>query len=251
MITASIRSLWRLPALILLLGSTACSSAPKQLGLPVVGVNYTDFDYSMSVYDTVRADNRVSSGELTPFSAGGQMCCFDLPRQWQPGMKLKVRSYKGVSEGGQWVRDDVTEQLVEVPRYEPGELGTLWVLQFADGRVEVLNSMVSPEHPQWTGSVKGWPKPSLAYRTKIWKIYYDDAVQGVQFYRELVREFRQAPEKVAIDFWASDKQYRAKEIQTFTGAGDPGYLQYLRSRFEQGYERASDKLRKLESEKPQ
>ncbi|AWI52078.1 hypothetical protein DEH84_00410 [Aquabacterium olei] len=250
MITSFTRTAWRLSALILLLGSTACSSAPKQLGLPVVGVNYTDFDYSMSVYDTVRADNRVSSGELTPFSAGGQMCCFDLPRQWQPGMKLKVRSYKGVSEGGKWVRDDVTEQLVEVPRYEPGELGTLWVLQFADGRVEVLNSMVSPEHPQWTGSVKGWPKPSLAYRTKIWKIYYESARDGVRLYEELLAELEQAPKERSNSAWAHAARYRPAELKGYTGPSDPAYLAHLRREYSEGLVKSKAQVKKLEGEEP-
>lgn len=250
MITSFTRTAWRLSALILMLGSAACSSAPKQLGLPVVGVNYTDFDYSMSVYDTVRADNRVSSGELTPFSAGGQMCCFDLPRQWQPGMKLKVRSYKGISEGGQWVRDDVTEQVVDVPRYEPGDLGTLWVLQFADGRVEVLNSMVSPEHPQWTGSVKGWPKPSLAYRTKIWKIYYEDAVEAVALYQRLIKRMGLEPEVVAEEQWSTYSRYAPKSISGFKGPADPNYLRHLSDQYSEGLERTKARLQKLETERP-
>lgn len=250
MITSFTRTVWRLSALILLLGSTACSSAPKQLGLPVVGVNYTDFDYSMSVYDTVRADNRVSSGELTPFSAGGQMCCFDLPRQWQPGMKLKVRSYKGVSEGGKWVRDDVTEQLVEVPRYEPGELGTLWVLQFADGRVEVLNSMVSPEHPQWTGSVKGWPKPSLAYRTKIWKIYYDQAVSNKRFYEGLVKEGQAAPLTRAKEAWEYMQRYQPKELQKYQGPDDPAFVARVLQDDKDWAERMGNKLIEVEGGRP-
>ena len=250
MITASIRSLWRLPALILLLGSTACSSAPKQLGLPVVGVNYTDFDYSMSVYDTVRADNRVSSGELTPFSAGGQMCCFDLPRQWQPGMKLKVRSYKGVSEGGKWVRDDVTEQLVEVPRYEPGELGTLWVLQFADGRVEVLNSMVSPEHPQWTGSVKGWPKPSLAYRTKIWKVNYDQASGYVKLFEESIRNLELNPEEELREAWNHAARRRPDELKRFRGPDDPEYKKWLASSYESSLADSKKQLEQIAKERP-
>lgn len=251
MITSFTRTVWRLSALVLLLGSAACSSAPKQLGLPVVGVNYTDFDYSMSVYDTARADNRVSSGELTPFSAGGQMCCFDLPRQWQPGMKLKVRSYKGVSEGGKWVRDDVTEQLVEVPRYEPGELGTLWLLQFADGRVEVLNSMVSPEHPQWTGSVKGWPKPSLAYRTKIWKIYFDQAQHSVEVFRRAVQTTIEDPYKSAAEAWDFDLRYSPGLTKGFAGPEDIGYQRALLIRYEESLNQARRRLSKLTEEKPQ
>ena len=250
MITSFTRTVWRLSALVLLLGSAACSSAPKQLGLPVVGVNYTDFDYSMSVYDTARADNRVSSGELTPFSAGGQMCCFDLPRQWQPGMKLKVRSYKGVSEGGKWVRDDVTEQLVEVPRYEPGELGTLWVLQFADGRVEVLNSMVSPEHPQWTGFVKGWPKPSLAYRTKIWKIYYDQAVSDVRTFERAVRKTEVDPLNAAKEAWPTDWKYSREQVKNFSGPSDPAYQGYLLEQYRKALASSQADVERLKKDQP-
>jgi len=236
--------------LTLALGAAGCSSAPKTVGLPMVGVNYTDFDYSMAVYDLANERNRVSSGELTPFSAGGQMCCFDLPRIWRPGLKLKVRSYKGVSENGEWVRDDIADHEVEVPRYETAELGTLWVLQFADGRVEVLNSSVAPEHPKWAGSVKGWPVSSLAYRTKMWKVYYDQTASSVASLEESLRLMEIDPLSEARESWKFDIRYRPGATKGFSGPEDVGYQKSLKSLYAENLASSKARLAKLNEERP-
>jgi hypothetical protein len=246
-VMTKLRNMMRIPllGLTLALGAAGCSSAPKTLGLPMVGVNYTDFDYSVAVYDLGNERNRVSSGELTPFSAGGQMCCFDLPRVWRPGLKVKVRSYKAVSENGAWVRDDIADHEVEVPRYETADLGTLWVLQFADGRVEVLNSSVAPEHPKWAGSVKGWPVPSLAYRTKVWKVNYDQAVGYVKLYEELLASLKAMPDKEAQESWNYASKRRPEELKAFYGPNDPRYRSYLLSHYESSLQESKVQERKL------
>ena len=245
-------SIWRslVVTLCVLLTATGCSSAPKSLGVPLVGVNYTDFDYSMSVHDLSDPGNRVSSGELTPFSAGGQMCCFTLPPEWRPGAKVRVRSLKGISENGVWVRDDVTEQDVELPHYTRGELGTLWVLQFADGRVEVLNSSVGPEHPQWSGSVKGWPQPSLAYRTKIWKIHYDQTVSDVALYGRLIQRMKTDPQGTAKEMWEFSSRYSQSDVKNFVDHLDEAYWESLKSEFNQGLARTKKRLQELEERRP-
>jgi hypothetical protein len=252
-VMTKLRNMLRIPllGLTLALGAAGCSSAPKTLGLPMVGVNYTDFDYSVAVYDLANERNRVSSGELTPFSAGGQMCCFDLPRVWRPGLKVNVRSYKGVSENGVWVRDDTTDHEVEVPRYDTADLGTLWVLQFADGRVELLNSSVAPGHPKWAGSVKGWPVPSVAYRTKVWKIYYDRALEGIQLYKGFLDEADRVPEERSRKAWATAMQYRNESLKGFSGPADPAFLASLKKEYSEGLARSQAEVEKLERERPQ
>lgn len=245
-------SIWHSMALMLcvLVTATGCSSAPKSVGVPLVGVNYTDFDYSMSVHDLSDASNRVSSGELTPFSAGGQMCCFTLPPNWRPGMKVRVRSLKGVSENGVWVRDDVTEQVIELPRYAGDELGTLWVLQLPNGRVEVLNSSVGPEHPQWSGAVKGWPQPSLAYRTKIWKIHHDQAASSVKVFQEALIAIDTDPLAEAQKSWKFDMRYSPGSTRGFTGPEDLAYQRAIRTRYIESLEAASGRLIRLKKEQP-
>jgi len=245
-------SIWHSMALMLcvLVTATGCSSAPKSVGVPLVGVNYTDFDYSMSVHDLSDASNRVSSGELTPFSAGGQMCCFTLPPNWRPGMKVRVRSLKGVSENGVWVRDDVTEQVIELPRYAGDELGTLWVLQLPNGRVEVLNSSVGPEHPQWSGAVKGWPQPSLAYRTKIWCIRMGRTLDDIELYKDLLSQLTSDPSRRAVNAWNHAAKYRPDEISRFDGPHDPRFIAHLLHEYETGLKRSELAVKRLKSEEP-
>ena len=67
---------------------SACGTLSGDVGLSVVGVNYTESEYSMIVRDANDQTNSGVTGELTPYSAGGQMCCFSLPSKWRPDLAL-------------------------------------------------------------------------------------------------------------------------------------------------------------------
>jgi len=248
------RSTWRgrrlALALITALLGTACSSPPKADGVAVVGVNYTDFEYSVLVRDPLDATNRGSTGELMPYAGGGQMCCFSLPAQWRPGLQLTLISRKAIVENGRWVRDDETVQTVALPPYTAGEPGTLWVMQYPEGKVEAISSTLSPAHPQWPGSVKGGPVPSLAHRTKMWKIDYDQAVSGVKLYEELIAELKADPVERAKSAWAHATRYSPKELAEFRGPEDPNYVSYLNNRYQDGLDRNKEKVKALQLEMP-
>jgi hypothetical protein len=76
--------------------------------------------------------------------AGGLSCGgigafgYMLPRQWQPGMKVKVR-WK--PNGRDWI-----EKTTTIKRYE--KAGTLYVHFFANDDVRVVSSPYYPESPQ-------------------------------------------------------------------------------------------------------
>lgn len=230
--------------------AAGCSSAPKTIDVSVIGVNYTDFEYSMRVYDPQDPSNRASSGELTPFSAGGEMCCYSLPTQWHPDLKIRVKSLKAIVENDKWIRDDITETEFSVPKYEASKLGTLWVLQLDDGKAEALNSHVGPTHPNWEGSVKGWPVPSLAYRTKIWRIHYNQALSSAKIFASAIEEAKRDPVKVARESWQHDKIYSYDETVGFDGPSDKKYQDSVLERYISSYEYTLKKIETLSKEQP-
>jgi Protein of unknown function (DUF3304) len=238
-------------ALITALLGTACSTPPKAEGVAVVGVNYTDFEYSVLVRDPLDATNKGSTGELMPYAGGGQMCCFSLPAQWRPGLQLTLISRKAIVENGRWVRDDETVQTVALPPYTAGEPGTLWVMQYPEGKVEAISSTLSPAHPQWPGSVKGGPVPSLAHRTKMWKVHYDQAVSNVELYQRLIMRMQSDPAGTAKEQWESSSKYDRASIKGFSGHMDPAYWASLKNEYGQGLIRTKNKVESLERERPQ
>ncbi|WP_211467403.1 DUF3304 domain-containing protein [Collimonas silvisoli] len=85
-----------------------------------------------------------------PFSermAGGLSCGgigafgYMLPRQWQPGMKVKVRWNRPIKGEDNWI-----EKTTTIRRYE--KAGTLYVHFFANDEVRVVSSPYYPESPQ-------------------------------------------------------------------------------------------------------
>ena len=64
---------------------------------------------------------------------------------------------------------------VEVPRYADNTAPDLWVVRNPDGSFGLVPSSVQPNHPDWPGAIKGWPKPSLEYRRKKYDVYIEVA----------------------------------------------------------------------------
>jgi hypothetical protein len=236
--------------LTLALGAAGCSSAPKTVGVAVVGVNYTDFEYSLLVRDPADATNAGSTGELMPYAGGGQMCCFSLPAQWRPGIQITLISRKAIVENDRWVRDDRSTHTVELPPYTAGDPGTLWVMQYPDDKVEAISSTLSPAHPAWPGSVKGGPVPSLAHRTKMWKIYYDQTARSVASLTEALRLLEIDPLKEAKESWKFDSEYRPSATKGFSGPEDVGYQKSLKTLYEENLASSNALLLKLKEETP-
>lgn len=180
--------------LLLVLVSMLAASLLSACEKPIVdvnlhGVNYTDNAFTYVVMDPENPEGG-SGGELIdPFGAGGTMCCAKLPRKWQPGIKLQIRTT-------QWLQQRPAETLVEVkkmhiaevPKYADGNPGELWVLLNADESVSVVSSDLQPDHAQWPGKVKGWPVPSIEYQRERWELYRKHEEGGVRLYLSALTE---------------------------------------------------------------
>ena len=208
------------------------------------GVNYGGDAFSFYVTDP--ADPKSSptgGGIIDPFAAGGTTCCVTLPTKWRPGIKVQVHTTHWLPETPDGRLPEVKNvQLVDLPTYATGVPGELWVMRAADGSVSVISSDFQPDHPQWPGTVKGWPVPSLEYRRERWELYKKEAEGYVEFYLEALDELEKSPKTRSGQAWESASKYDRDEIKGFSGPDDPRYLTFLREDYLKGLKRSQARL---------
>lgn len=215
------------------------------------GVNYSDrpFSYFVSEVKDLQAGG---GGEIIdPFGAGGITCCVSLPRKWQPGIKLRVRTRY-------WLRQQpdgklpevVEEQLIDVPQYFGKAPGEIWVLRGADGKISVVSSDFQPDHPQWPGKVKGWPVPSIEYQRERWEIYRKHEEGGVALFQKLLTELDEMPAKRARDDWDFRMNDNKRELAGYSGPDDPRFRKFLQAEYERGLESAKARLDHVMEQRP-
>ena len=196
-------------ALVAILGLllTGCSSmaAEETVSVSLTPVNYTEQNYyRYFITDLSVPDAKRRGGEsVNAYSAGGVMCCFDLPKVWHPGIKIKVslrketeaknlKEYeKEIDAGGV----PLINYEVEIPPYADGIPSTLWTLILPDNKVEVVSSRYDPNHASWPASVKGWPVPSTEYRRKLWDRDMDLILFSLKRYEDASKKSPEEAEK--------------------------------------------------------
>jgi hypothetical protein len=217
----------------------------------VHGVNYSGNTFTFSVSDPATPDSSAGGGLIDPFGAGGIMCCVSLPKKWQPGIKVRVRTKHWLPKLPDGSLPEVKEEhVVEVPPYVDGKPGELWVLRGADGNVSVISSDFQPDHPKWPGKVKGWPVPSREYQLERWEIYRNHEEGGVKLYLSLLEELDKDPLARAKEDWEFTKKNEPTALAGFTGPEDPRYQLTLRKEYEEGLQRSKRLLKEVMEEKP-
>lgn len=195
--------------------------AKSTVSVSVHGVNYSNETFSFSLEDP-NDKKGPSVGELVDrFAAGGTVCCYDLPKEWQPGIKIQVNSVH-------WLKETVDKKLpevkrvfvVEVPPYVDGNPGELWVLRQPDGTVDVISSDYQPNHEKWPGKVKGWPVPSLEYKRERWALYLYVAEGKLASAERRRQKMDKGIEQYAKDAWPTIRKYR-RDVKEFSGPDDP------------------------------
>lgn len=247
---------------------TACSKS-STVSVGIHGVNYSGEEITYSIEDPAKPDNRGGGENLTPYAAGGTLCCYDLPRTWQPGIKVQINLTRYLPRKEDGTLPEVKEtHTVEVPSYANGKPGELWVLRNADGSVSALSTDYQPDHEKWPGLVKGWPVPSLEYQRKRWDLYIEHAEGGVRLHKKLLDELENSPDARANDAWEfaakdaaryvegmqNDANRFAKEskelIARYRGPTDPGFREWLRQDYEEGLRRSELQLKELKDARP-
>lgn len=226
----------------------ACS---KSLPVSIHGVNYTVDPFSYVVTDPSDPKNTGGGELIESYAAGGTMCCYELPRKWQPGIKVSVRSAHWLGKSADnSLRQVVTTHLVEVPRYADGKPGELWVLRSADGSIDLVSSDFQPDHAKWPGKVKGWPVPSLAYQRERWSLYSKHQADFVATFEELLDKLAKFPDAEAQEAWNTDAHYDRKSLAGFSGPNDENYRKKLKQEYETGLERSRSELKRLQEDRP-
>jgi hypothetical protein len=228
-----------------------CSWAKSTVSVSIHGVNYSNETFSFTLEDP--NDNKGPSvGELVDrFAAGGTVCCYDLPKEWQPGIKIKVNSVHWLKETADKKLPEVKQVfVVEVPPYVDGKPGELWVLRQPDGAVNVVSSDYQPNHEKWPGKVKGWPVPSLEYRRERLDLYI--ATQEV-FLRSAERERVQLEKDMptyASQAWQRYKRILPQTIKGFLGPDDSNFHAFLLIENDRQRSKLSDEITRLKKNKP-
>ncbi|WP_137940522.1 DUF3304 domain-containing protein [Chitinivorax sp. B] len=116
-------------------------------------VNYMhDWEIKYTLIDL--RDNQPIGGAIVGVleGPGGKNCCIGLPKQWQPGMKVRVEWIAGDKE---IIKPETFRRDLEIPRYS--QVGDLYVLFHPNDEVELVVSAVEPGHPNWPGREKALP----------------------------------------------------------------------------------------------
>jgi hypothetical protein len=247
---------------------TACAKTGTA-SVSIHGVNYMDEVVSFRVEDPANENNHGGGGLIDPFAAGGTMCCYDLPKKWRPGIKIKIDVTRWLPKKADGSLPEVHENhAVEVPPYADGKVGELWVLRNADGTMSVVSSDYQPDHEKWPGKFKGWPVPSLAYQRERWDLYISLAESDVRLYKEMLRELETAPGTRAAEAWEFTAREAARYMEgvraewnerakadrdllaRFTGSSDPKFHAWLKQDYEEGLKRSELKLKGLKESRP-
>jgi hypothetical protein len=212
----------------------------------VHGVNYSNEEFSYTVEDPNDAKNKAGGELINRFAAGGTMCCYELPRQWRPGLQVKVNSTHWLAKQADGKLPEVKQTLVvDVPPYAEGKPGELWVLRRADGSVKVVSSDYQPDHEKWPGEVKGWPVPSLEYRRERIKIHISVAQANLEASKSLLLELKNDPSRRSNEAWEFKKKYSPKELEAFSGSDDPNFGNWLQTSYEASLRRSEARISEL------
>ena len=228
-------------------------SACAQSDVPVSihGVNYSGDSFSYVLVDP-KDENNAGGGEtIGPFEAGGTMCCYTLPAQWRAGMKVEIRETYWLPKLPDKTMPEVNKKhVVEVPPYAKGDVGELWVVRAADGTMSLVSSNYQPDHAKWSGKIKGWPIPDLAYRRERYDIFISEAQDWVDLYIQLLDELKKTPAKRATSQWEYVSRSNAAKLKPYSGPLDPAYLAMLQKDYQASLLLAQEKLKRLKASRP-
>lgn len=213
------------------------------------GINYSDREFSYFIADPDDPNHSLGGEHIAPFAGGGTTCCALLPWKWKPGTKIRLTTIHWLKKRPDGSLPEVTkEHEVEVPEYI--EAGELWVIRDANGKISVVSSNVQPDHPSWTGRIKGWPVPSLDYQRERWELFRKLEEHSVSVHQSLLNDLEEEPGKEAKEAWEYAKEHRPSELAGFTGPDDPRYIQYLKKDYTDGLNRTKAQLEEIIKAKP-
>jgi hypothetical protein len=239
------------PGICFLCMTMLSACAKSTVAVSLHGVNYSGETFSYIVVDPSNPKNTGGGGLIDAYSAGGTVCCIDLPKKWRAGMKLTIESTHWLGKLADETLHEVSGiNSVDVPQYKDGKPGELWVLRDANGAISVVSSDFQPDHPKWPGEMKGWPVPSITYQREQWDKYIDHQMSFVRALEELSVQLKTSPDKAAEEEWAHALQYNKKSLSGYDGPTDDKYREAIRRDYEVGLQRTRAEVKRLQEGRP-
>ncbi|MFK3736611.1 DUF3304 domain-containing protein [Massilia sp. TN1-12] len=206
----------------------AVGHAEQKIPVSIHGINYSNEDFSFTLVDPEDPRNE-GGGELVGrFSGGGTVCCYALPRNWHPGIKILIKSQHWLKRDADGKLPEIDEtHTVEVPRYADDKVSDLWVLRQQDGSYAVISSRYQPDHQKWPGEVKGWPVPSLEYRQERIKLELSSAEDSVETAEQVKREIETNPGDHAKRMWPLMADGPLIDRSKYRGPDDENFRDFL------------------------
>ena len=252
---------------LLIIAAVLAGLAGCNLGEDTATLNITGVDYAgqgikaFAVVDPDDPDNRGGGMSITPYSAGGVQCCYELPEEWREGMTINVVvRYPLEGDTGDEISASYAKRKAEgtlkhniqvtVPEYNTPARGTLWVQFLPEKKASVVVSDLDPSHPDFPGEVKGWPEPSNAYRAKIIDREIEDISARVSHTENSLNKIKDGDEAVIKQYWDIRQDTAPKDVTKFSGWEDPGFKEYLEGSLERYITRDKAGLKKLRELKP-
>ena len=266
---------WILLTVCLCLTALSACAKVNTASVNIHGVNYTEAEFSYRLQDPTNKDNHGGGELVDSFSAGGTLCCYELPRKWRAGILVEIHTIRYINPTTNDPRVPIEEirekHVVEVPPYIDGKPGELWVVRNADGTFGLVSSDYQPDHAKWPGKVKGWPVPTVEYRRKLFDVHIKQAESSVALFQKSLSDLAANPEKKAAESWEDEKKMieenksavkydfhpMAKVVRKlidlharFSGPTDPGYIEWLRAEETKWLREKEANLQKLKEARP-
>ena len=229
-------------AAILILAATVQTKSAA-VGVAVSAINYTGDEMSYVATDPTNPSNAAAE-VVGPFAAGGIICCYDLPKTWKTGIRIKVKFY------------DIKEKLIreistDVLPYIDGKVEHLWIASYPDGSVEAISSQYLPTHEKWPGKVRGWPKADRVFLGKLWEEKITRINREISTLKSQKKELEKSPQKKMEEFWLLDQEFSKKsEKGIYHGPDDPAYVRHIKMENEMAIKSAKRERDELMERKP-
>ena len=234
---------------------SACAKSERtldgQVPVPIHGVNYTAQEFGFVLVDPLDKENVAGEESITPYGAGGIVCCFNLPKQWRPGLKAELRATLWIlPTPGHDLSSVKKSYTLDIPAYGLGKVPELWILRTADNEFSLVATNFQPNHPEWPGKIKGWPVPSVEYRRIIHARYLKEAQSNVNLHESLLAGLQNNPHEHGKEAWEFRKVSDSAALKAFKGPEDAAFLAMLRADYEAGLVEARDKLTEVKAAQP-
>ncbi|MBB5322580.1 DUF3304 domain-containing protein [Marinobacter oulmenensis] len=247
---------------ILVLSGCGPSESGNAVTLNVTGVDYAGKGISaFAVEDPSNPENRGTGMSITPYSAGGIQCCYQVPEKWHEGMTVNVivryplegetTDERSANLAKRQAEGTVKHTIsVNIPEYETPARGTLWVQFLPEKQAKVVVSDLDPPHEDFPGDVKGWPEPSDEYRRKIIDRDLQLVRERLGRNQEALDELSENPIETRKTYWGVFKRTRTKDLDQYSGPEDPQFHELLQNYLVRYIENDKKEIRILEEARP-